>query len=116
MKQIRYTLYIDDIRDPKGEFDAIARSSVDAIVTMKELGCPRYISFDHDLGGPDTAMNIVKWMIEYDLDIPGFIPDDFEFNVHSANPVGAANIEGYLRSYLNTREQAIINKQKDKNV
>jgi hypothetical protein len=97
-------LYIDDIRDPKGEFDYIARSSNEAIEYLVRYGCPNYISFDHDLGEDDTALNIVKYMIELDLDSEGdFIPFDFDFNVHSANPVGKANIEGYLKAYLKSK-------------
>jgi len=97
-------LYIDDIRDPKGEFDAVMRNSEQAIRWMKIYGCPDFISFDHDLGGDDTAMVVVKWMVERDLDENGdFIPYDFTFFVHSANPVGAANISGYLNAYMKTR-------------
>ena len=98
-------LYIDDIRNPKGEFHYIARTSAEAI-KMMECCCPTYISFDHDLGGDDTAMVVIKWMIEKDLDEGGtFIPDNFKFNVHSANPVGAANINGYLNCYLGQKGQ-----------
>lgn len=97
-------LYIDDIRIPKTPGWEIAKDSASAIEYMKMFGCPDYISFDHDLGGDDTAMIIVKWMVEEDLDRNGaFIPKGFEFNVHSANPVGAANILGYLNSYLGQR-------------
>lgn len=96
-------LYIDDIRQPKFIFDHITRSSKESIDFMKKFGCPSYISFDHDLGGDDTAMNIVKWMVEMDLDNPGWITKSFDFNVHSANPVGKANLEGYLGVYLRQR-------------
>ena len=97
-------LYIDDIRDPKTKFDKITRSSKETIEYMIRFGCPDFISFDHDLGGDDTSMVIVKWLIEFDLDMSGeFIPWNFTFNIHSANPVGTANIEGYLNSYLNQR-------------
>ena len=97
-------LYIDDIRNPKGEFDAVVRTSEEAINWMTFYGCPEFISFDHDLGGTDTAMTVVKWMIENDLNENElFIPDNFTFFVHSANPVGAANIAGYLDSYLAQR-------------
>ena len=61
-------MYLDDIRDPKGEFDIITRTSQEAIDWMYEFGCPDFISFDHDLGGDDTAMRVVKWMVERDLD------------------------------------------------
>jgi len=97
-------LYIDDIRDPKGDFDFVARTSKEAIEYMIRYGCPDFISFDHDLGGYDTALEVVKMMIELDLDMENeFIPRDFTFYVHSANPVGKANIEGYLNTYLRQR-------------
>jgi len=97
-------LYIDDIRNPKGEFDKITRSSQETINYIERYGCPDHISFDHDLGEDDDAMKIVKWLVEMDIDMGGeFIPEFFEFNVHSANPVGKANIEGYLNSYLKSR-------------
>ncbi len=97
-------LYIDDIRTPKSEFDKITRSSEETIEFMIRNGCPNYISFDHDLGGEDTSMVIVKWMIEMDLDFEDWIPLEFDWNVHSANPVGAANINGYLTSYITQRK------------
>ena len=97
-------LYIDDIRNPKSEGWVIVRSSVDAIQFLRNIGCPEYISFDHDLGGEDTAMKVVKWMVEQDLDNPGFIPWNFEFNVHSANICGKQNIEGYLNAYMRNRD------------
>jgi len=94
-------MYIDDIRTPKTSFDVIVRSSKETIKHMSINGCPNFISFDHDLGGADTSMIIIKYMIERDLDSNGtFIPTDFSWNVHSANPVGEANINGYLKSYF----------------
>jgi len=96
-----YTAYIDDLRIPKGNFDIILRSSEAAIKYMTHHGCPKYISFDFDLGGDDRAIDIVKWMIEQDLDAGDFIPDNFSYNIHSANPVGSEMIDSYLKGYLN---------------
>ncbi len=101
-------MYIDDIRNPKHTYDIISRSSDNAIHFMFHEGCPNFISFDHDLGideegNDDTAMIVVKWMVNKDLDTPGWIPKDFNFNVHSANPIGTANITGYLNCYLKSR-------------
>jgi len=103
MRTVR--MYIDDIRDPKGEFDVVVRTSEEAINWMfANQSAPDFISFDHDLGGDDTAMKVVKFMISADMDLGGeFIPDNFTFFVHSANPVGAANITGYLNAYLAQR-------------
>ena len=45
---------------------------------MQDHGCPMEISFDHDLGGDDTAMRVVKQMVEEDLESGGkFIPVNF---------------------------------------
>jgi hypothetical protein len=97
-------LYIDDIRDPKSSGFDIVRTSKEAINYIKKHGCPSYISFDHDLGGDDTAMIVVKWMVNKDLDSYGkFIPKNFKFNIHSANPVGAENIRSYLNNYIKQR-------------
>ncbi len=98
-------LYIDDIRNPPSTFDVLTRSSRETIDYMENYGCPNYISFDHDLGGDDTSMIIVNYMIQKDMNTEGeFIPDDFVFYVHSANPVGKSNIEGLLNNYINFRK------------
>ena len=86
-------IFIDDVREAPPNFDVTLRSSQEAILWMTVNGIPDHISFDHDLGGDDTAMVVVNWMIERDLDEGGrFIPSDFDFKVHSANPVGHKNI------------------------
>jgi hypothetical protein len=99
-------LYIDDIRNPIDTDFVIVRSYNEAIHWIRLNGCPEYISFDHDLGAADerTGYDIAKWLVERDLDAPGkIIPTNFKFNVHSANPVGAANIAGLLNNYLDQR-------------
>ena len=104
MTNTRYRLFIDDFRDPASSSWVIARTSAEAIHFLETRGCPREISFDHDLGGDDTAMVVVKRLVELDLDAEGqFIPDGFIFSVHSANPVGRENIAGLLNSYLRHR-------------
>jgi hypothetical protein len=103
---MNYKLYIDDIRTPNDKNDwVIARSSEKAISLIKNLGFPSIISFDHDLGEDDTAMKVAKWIVNTDLDKEeqgkrDWIPSNFKFFVHSANPTGKANIEGLLNSYL----------------
>lgn len=92
-------MYIDDERVAPPGFDVVARSSQEAIDYMRANGIPSFISFDHDLGGNDIAMKVVRWMIDYVLD-GGDIPSDFEFEVHSANPVGAENIRRTLSRFL----------------
>lgn len=99
-------MFIDDTREPCERFDVIVRSARDAISWMEKNGCPSYISFDHDLGDGIDAIGIVNWMIEMDLNNNGnFIPKDFRYNVHSANPIGAANIRNKLDGYLEFRNR-----------
>ena len=99
-----YRMFIDDLRNSPDDTWVVARTSSEAIEYMRVHDCPIEISFDHDLGGDDIAMRVVKEMVERDLDSDGrFIPVGFKFFVHSANPVGARNIEGYLNGYLAQR-------------
>lgn len=105
-------LFIDDEREVKKVFPfvdegadgfVVARSYDEAISFM-ERNCVRFISFDHDLGTDKTGLDVVKWMIEKDLNSGGkFIPEDFDFIVHSANPVGKQNIQEMLGGYLSHR-------------
>jgi hypothetical protein len=37
-----------------------------------------------------------------------FLPDDFVFSVHSANPSGAKNIISHMNSYLKVRKEGYI--------
>ena len=105
----KYKLFIDDERFPKTEGPwKIVRNSETAKDYVMKFGCPHFISFDHDLGGEDTAMIFIKWLVEKDIKTKGgIIPVEFAFNVHSANPVGAANIRGYLNAYLKFRDKEL---------
>ena len=49
------------------------------------------IFFDHDLGKGGEAIDIAKWLSNNKNKIPKNI------YIHSANPVGAKNIKGYLK-------------------
>jgi hypothetical protein len=99
-------LFIDDERFPPndGKDWDIVRSGGSAIEYMLTNNEWNYISFDHDLGLGMTGYDVVNWMIEHDQDMGGsFIPQDFDFYVHSQNNVGAENIRFKLRAYLDQR-------------
>jgi hypothetical protein len=104
-----YRLFIDDEREPaKNDTDmVVVRSYKEAVAYMTRHGCPIFASFDHDLGSESpSGYFIAEWMVERDLNSNrGFIPVDFDFYVHSQNPVGAANIRNYLSNYLNHRNE-----------
>lgn len=90
-----YNLYLDDIRQPRTQRDWVIVRSFDEFVRyILEHGTPEYISFDHDLGEDvPSGMDCAKWLVENDIVPKGY-------NVHSANPVGAANIDGLMRQWL----------------
>ena len=108
-------LYLDDIRTPQTEGWIIVRNYEDFVAWIRLNGVPDEVSFDHDLG-EDVAKEKVeagmskrkareqkketlsgydaaKWLGAYCVDNNIPFP---KWNVHSANPVGKANIESYL--------------------
>ena len=105
MTQARWCLFLDDERTPKTRTDwVIARSVADAISLIKKNGCPFLISFDHDLGHQvPTGHDFAKWLVDQDQDQKISFPQDFSFEVHSANPAGRDNILSLMNSYLKFR-------------
>jgi len=101
---MKYSLYLDDIRSPElkapiGDEWVICRNYKDFIATLITYGMPSYISFDHDLGEDEPdGYTIAKRLCQAAQSL-GF-PEGFEFNVHSANPIGAANIIAYMNNYI----------------
>lgn len=111
-----WKMFIDDERFPVDETFVIVRSVQEAKDKISELGMPKYISFDHDLGdNVPTGADLAKWIVEKDLDNNlNYIPTDFDFYVHSANPVGKKNIEGLLSQYLQYKSTEIKQDKKIK--
>ena len=122
-KNMGYNLFLDDQIDDMGDdglairrpdkFDKTGREYVclktvqQAIDYIEGHGCPDHISFDFDLGPNEKgelqqSSDLVKWMIERDLDNPGFIPDHFTYFVHSANVMAPAALDK-LGQYLKLR-------------
>jgi hypothetical protein len=97
-----YNLFIDDERSPPndGLSWSVVRSSEQAKMLVLKMGLPAYISFDHDLGGDDTSMEFLHWLIDYMLANHLSFPEGFAYYVHSQNPIGRQNIEGLLDNFL----------------
>lgn len=72
---------------------------------IEREGCPDFISFDNDLMRELEGIDLAKWLVEKDMDNPGFIPKDFNFFVHSQNPIAAQRIKSYLGQYLSIRDK-----------
>ena len=125
-----YLLYLDDIRNPhmtyphmKDEDWIVVKNYDEFVKLIEEKGLPEMVSFDHDLaqehypsGNPQlyhpagplpydkykekTGLDCAKWLVDYCLDRKLELPT---WGVHSANPVGAANIAAYLESFERIR-------------
>jgi hypothetical protein len=95
-----YKLFIDDERFPATTEWVIVRSSEEAKDAVRNYGIPRFISFDHDLGGDDTSMAFIHWLIKIVLDSNGHMKFPAEYYIHSQNPVGAANIKSLMDSAI----------------
>lgn len=110
-----WKLFVDDEREPafltflkmRGEdVEAdgpwvVARTQSEAQELILRLGVPSFISFDHDYGPPEAGNghDLAKWLVEQALD--GRVRlEGLRFQVHSRNPVGAANIRGVLEGFL----------------
>jgi len=105
-----WKLFLDDERYPaNGEWDhtwTICRSLKEATQMCHLMGLPRYVSFDHDLsegisvdGFENSGMGFARWMIEQCLEGHLTWPENFEWYVHSQNPVGAENINSLMENW-----------------
>jgi len=103
-----YKLFLDDIRFPATSDWIIARNMDDAVWYIKNHGVPFFISFDHDLAadhyiigdGEKTGYTFAKWLTTYVSERNITLPANFDFYVHSMNPVGANNIRNYMTHWL----------------
>lgn len=112
-----YNLFIDDERVPMdvtwGTWQdqalyrdadwVIARNWFEVLEIVVTFGLPSMISFDHDLGENEkTGYEIAQKLCDMIMD--GIdLPENFEFRVHSKNPVGAENIRSYMNNFLKHR-------------
>ena len=124
-----WLLFLDDERDPATSIDdnryrrrvglpdllpllvnrqwVIARSVEEALDHIHARGLPIFIAFDHDLGiGAPSGHDLARRIVDMDLDGTAQLPTGFGYEVHSANPVGAANIRGLLDGYLRWRKDS----------
>lgn len=88
-------LFIDDLRipAPRPNYQMyVARNYNEAIRALNQQEFD-LISFDHDLGEEKTGYDIAKYIVENNIQIRE------GFKVHSANPVGVANIIQLMTHY-----------------
>lgn len=121
IKKNKIWLYLDDVRIPTEGDWQLVRNYDEFVAHIKMNGLESYelISLDHDLGEgamieyytnvkpnyeldykriPEkTGMDCARWLVAEAMtkNIP--LPTIY---VHSANPIGAANIIGYINNYF----------------
>lgn len=114
-------IYLDDLRTPIGDDWIVVRNYAEFVSTVSKIGLNNIsqISLDHDLG--DSAMkeyfsnvmpnykldyenikektgyDCAKWLVKESMEKGIVLPQIY---VHSANPIGAANIMGYINNYF----------------
>lgn len=117
----KYSIYLDDVRTPVNKDWILVRSYEEFITKVEELGLDNIdiISLDHDLGdsameeyhknvSPNFCLNYdnikektgydaAKWLVEKAMELEIPLPSIY---THSANPIGSANIMGYINNYL----------------
>ena len=114
-------IYLDDVRTPVDETWVVVRNYDEFVNKIMYYGLENIetISLDHDLG--DTALSEYHRNVKYNYTLDynnivektGYDCCKFLVNlsmdnnipltqiyVHSANPIGSANIMGYINNYL----------------
>lgn len=94
---MNWNLYLDDERYPKTDKNwTIARTVQQAQRLILKNGLPIEMSLDHDLGKRRLeCIRFVEWLVytkKYDL-------RNVIINIHSANPIGSANMRGLIDSW-----------------
>jgi hypothetical protein len=121
MKQNKIQLYLDDIRSPNNDDWHVVRNYDEFVAHIRLNGLDKYevISLDHDLGdtaqheyynnvSPNyqldynnilekTGLDCAKWLVAESMNSKIPLPQIY---THSANPIGSANIMGYINNYL----------------
>jgi hypothetical protein len=121
MKTEKIKLYLDDVRTPLDKEWIVVRNYDEFVskVTYYGLDGIEMISLDHDLGEgamveyytnvknnftldynnieEKTGYDCCKFMVSLCMDNNVVLPQIY---VHSANPIGSANMMGYINNYL----------------
>jgi len=95
----KWSLFLDDVRDPAEPGYTIARSSQEANELCAQQGLPCFMSLDHDLGGEDNALVFLKSLYETWVSLGEVVVNIPDYQVHSANPIGSKNIISFMESW-----------------
>ncbi len=122
MNKEKIWLYLDDVRTPNSENWTVVRNYDEFVSHIMLNGLENYevISLDHDLGeesmyeyytnvknnftlnydnivNEKTGMDCAKYLVAKSMEKGIPLPQIY---IHSANPIGSANMMGYINNYL----------------
>jgi hypothetical protein len=121
MKIEKKRLYLDDVRTPISEDWVVVRNYDEFVTEINKWGLDKYeiISLDHDLGEgamieyytnvknnftldysnieEKTGMDCCRFLISESMNKKIPLPQIY---IHSANPIGSANMMGFINNYL----------------
>jgi hypothetical protein len=122
MKINKKRLYLDDVRTPLDNDWIIARNYEEFVSIIKFNGLENFdvISLDHDLGEQSMVEYYTNVKNNYKLDYNNIVDEKTGYDccrflvsesmskniplpqmyVHSANPIGSANMMGYINNYF----------------
>jgi hypothetical protein len=122
MKIEKKRLYLDDVRTPLGDDWIIVRNYEEFVSIIKFHGLENFdvISLDHDLGEQSMIEYYTNVKNNYKLDYNNIVDEKTGYDcckflvsesmskniplpqiyVHSANPIGSANMMGYINNYF----------------
>lgn len=120
--ETKIKLYLDDIRTPLDDTWMVVRDYKQFVSIINLYGLENFslISLDHDLGDKAMAEYYNNVRVNYKLDYDNIVNEKTgldcakflvrmcinknislpKIQVHSANPIGAANIIGYINNFL----------------
>jgi hypothetical protein len=88
---MRY-IWVDDIRTPTIPEATWCRTYASAIEAIEKANDTLILCLDHDLGEEKTGYDICKYLVENSIPVS-------LIQIHSANPVGRANMNQLLTHY-----------------
>jgi hypothetical protein len=103
-----YNLFIDPVKEPQrdGKKWQTARSTTAAAAIMKQLGAPKAISINYDLGKNEPyGAEIARWLVQLDLN-HNILSQDLEYFIHGGSVVDATNMKMILNNYLKFKYKA----------
>ena len=73
------------------------RTYEECTYVLRNIHTIRYISLDYDLGGGETGLSVLKYMVEHGNDVK-------HINIHSDHPTGVPKMKEYAEKHFPNTE------------